>query len=129
MGCTAGSLTCQPQPCAPGDWTGPAQDPAPKVPEALTSLERLSQATGGMEKSWYRCIFPFGLISLVIGAAGTGVAFTFDNLPLTKAVSVVLLGAGLGLVMMAAACWTVHREKRRKRKEGVPLPGPEQCAV
>ncbi|XP_064171461.1 transmembrane protein 100 [Anguilla rostrata] len=126
MGCTAGSLTCQSQ---PGEGTGPPQDPAPKGPEALASLERLSQATGGMEKSWSRCIFPFGLISLVIGAAGTGVAFTFNNLPLTKAVSVVLLGVGLALVLMAAACWTVHREKRRKRKEGVPLPGPEQCAV
>ncbi|XP_061079255.1 transmembrane protein 100 [Conger conger] len=127
MGCTAGSLTCPSQPGAPGSQPGPGQDPAPKVPEALTSLERLSQATGGMEKSWYRCIFPFGLIALVIGVAGTGVAFTFNNLPLTKAVSVVLLGAGLGLVMMAAACWTVHRQKRRKRKEGAPPPpGPEQ---
>ncbi|KAJ8398773.1 hypothetical protein AAFF_G00419700 [Aldrovandia affinis] len=128
MGCTAGPLACQSQPPTLADQDGPPQDPAPQVPEVLTSLERLSQATGGMEKSWYRCIFPFGLISLVIGVAGTGVAFTFNNLPLTKVVSVVLLGVGLVLVLLAAACWMVHKEKRRKRKEGASL-GPEQCAV
>ncbi|KAG8008977.1 L-selectin [Nibea albiflora] len=47
------------------------RDPA-KPPESLPTLERLAQATGGTEKSWYRCVFPFGVISLVIGMAGTG---------------------------------------------------------
>uniref|UniRef100_A0A3P8RHH7 Transmembrane protein 100 n=1 Tax=Astatotilapia calliptera TaxID=8154 RepID=A0A3P8RHH7_ASTCA len=89
-----------------------------KVPEVLSSLERLSQATGGMEKSWYRCIFPFGIISLVIGVAGTGVTYTYNDLPQTKVVSVVLLVMGILLLMMATACWTVHKKKRRKKKEG-----------
>uniref|UniRef100_A0A8C4GUU5 Transmembrane protein 100 n=1 Tax=Dicentrarchus labrax TaxID=13489 RepID=A0A8C4GUU5_DICLA len=92
-----------------------------KVPEVLSSLERLSQATGGMEKSWYRCIFPFGIISLVIGVAGTGVTYTYNDLPQTKVVSVVLLVMGLLLLFMATACWTAHKKKRRKKKEG------EQC--
>uniref|UniRef100_A0A3Q2E0A8 Transmembrane protein 100 n=1 Tax=Cyprinodon variegatus TaxID=28743 RepID=A0A3Q2E0A8_CYPVA len=90
-------------------------------PEVLSSLERLSQATGGMEKSWYRCIFPFGIISLVIGIAGTGVTYTYNDLPQTKVVSVVLLVMGIVLLMMATACWTLHKKKRRKKKEGESL--------
>uniref|UniRef100_A0A8C8FDJ3 Transmembrane protein 100 n=1 Tax=Oncorhynchus tshawytscha TaxID=74940 RepID=A0A8C8FDJ3_ONCTS len=89
----------------------------PKGPEVLSSLERLSQATGGMEKSWYRCIFPFGIISLVIGVSGTAVTYTYNDLPLTKVVTVVLLIAGLVLTLTAAACWTVHKRKKRKKKE------------
>uniref|UniRef100_A0A671T7M5 Transmembrane protein 100 n=1 Tax=Sinocyclocheilus anshuiensis TaxID=1608454 RepID=A0A671T7M5_9TELE len=97
---------------------GQSQEGAPKVPEVLSSLERLSQATGGMEKSWYRCIFPFGIISLVIGVAGTGVTYTYNDLPQTKVVSVILLIVGLVLVLMATTCWTVHKKKRRKKNEG-----------
>ncbi|KAL6475857.1 hypothetical protein MHYP_G00143560 [Metynnis hypsauchen] len=70
-----------------------------------------------MEKSWYRCIFPFGIISLVIGVAGTSVTYTYNDLPQTKVVSVVLLIVGLVLVLMATACWTAHKKKRRKKKE------------
>ncbi|KAI4822712.1 hypothetical protein KUCAC02_008243 [Chaenocephalus aceratus] len=99
-----------------------------KVPEVLSSLERLSQATGGMEKSWYRCIFPFGIISLVIGAAGTGVTYTYNDLPQTKVVSVVLLVMGLFLLLMATTCWTVHKKKRRKKKEGGSFTS-EQCPL
>uniref|UniRef100_A0A3P9B8G8 Transmembrane protein 100 n=1 Tax=Maylandia zebra TaxID=106582 RepID=A0A3P9B8G8_9CICH len=99
-----------------------------KVPEVLSSLERLSQATGGMEKSWYRCIFPFGIISLVIGVAGTGVTYTYNDLPQTKVVSVVLLVMGILLLMMATACWTVHKKKRRKKKEGGSFTS-EQCPL
>lgn len=93
------------------------RDPA-KPPESLPTLERLAQATGGTEKSWYRCVFPFGVISLVIGMAGTGVTFTFDTLLQTKVVSVALLCAGVVMLLVAAVCWRAHRLRRRKKKEG-----------
>lgn len=89
-----------------------------KPPASLSTLDRLSQATGGTEKSWYRCVFPFGVISLVIGVAGTGVSFTFNTLPQTKVVSVVLLVVGVLMLLMAVVCWRVHRLKRKKKKEG-----------
>ncbi|KAM6897092.1 transmembrane protein 100 [Xenentodon cancila] len=90
----------------------------PKPPESLPTLERLAQATGGTEKSWYRCVFPFGVISLVIGMAGTGVTFTFNTLPQTKVVSVALLCVGVVMLLVAAVCWRAHRLRRRKKKEG-----------
>uniref|UniRef100_A0A667XWX2 Transmembrane protein 100 n=1 Tax=Myripristis murdjan TaxID=586833 RepID=A0A667XWX2_9TELE len=89
-----------------------------KPPETLPTLERLAQATGGTEKSWYRCVFPFGVISLVIGVAGTGVTFTFNTLPQTKVVSVALLCVGVVMLLVAAVCWRSHRLRRRKKKEG-----------
>ncbi|MBN3324238.1 TM100 protein, partial [Atractosteus spatula] len=116
MGCTSGPLACR-QTQAP-EAQDAASDGTPKPPEPLSTLERLAQATGGAEKSWYRCIFPFGVISLVIGVAGTGVTFYFNNLQQAKVVSVVLLGMGLALLAMATACWQVHKRKRRKKKEG-----------
>lgn len=122
MGCTTG------QPSLSTNQEGQIQEGAAKVPEVLSSLERLSQATGGMEKSWYRCIFPFGIISLVIGIAGTGVTYTYNDLPQTKVVSVVLLIVGLVLVVMATACWTAHKKKRRKKKEGAHF-NTEQCPL
>ncbi|XP_051797176.1 uncharacterized protein LOC110952034 isoform X2 [Acanthochromis polyacanthus] len=129
MGCTTGHLACQPQPQQGSGQEGPSLEAGgAKVPEVLSSLERLSQATGGMEKSWYRCIFPFGIISLVIGAAGTGVTYTYNDLPQTKVVSVVLLVSGLLLLLMATACWTVHKKKRRKKKEGGSF-SSEQCPL
>lgn len=88
-----------------------------KHPESLPTLERLAQATGGTEKSWYRCVFPFGVISLVIGMAGTGVTFTFNTLLQTKVVSVGLLCSGVVMLIVAAVCWRVHRLRRRKKKE------------
>uniref|UniRef100_A0A3B1K654 Transmembrane protein 100 n=1 Tax=Astyanax mexicanus TaxID=7994 RepID=A0A3B1K654_ASTMX len=115
------------QKCLPQEEGKPQEGPA-KVPEVLSSLERLSQATGGMEKSWYRCIFPFGIISLVIGVAGTGVTYTYNDLPQTKVVSVVLLIVGVILLILASSCWTVHKKKRRKKKESDPFSG-EQCPL
>jgi len=88
-----------------------------KPPESLPTLERLAQATGGTEKSWYRCVFPFGVISLVIGMAGTGVTFTFNTLLQTKVVSVALLCAGVVMLLVAAVCWRAHRLRKRKKKE------------
>uniref|UniRef100_A0A3Q3N4B6 Transmembrane protein 100 n=1 Tax=Mastacembelus armatus TaxID=205130 RepID=A0A3Q3N4B6_9TELE len=93
------------------------KDPV-KPPESLPTLERLAQATGGTEKSWYRCVFPFGVISLVIGMAGTGVTFTFNTLLQTKVVSVALLCVGIVMLLVAAVCWRSHRLRRRKKKEG-----------
>lgn len=121
MVCTTSHLTCESQPqTSSGQEAQSLEAGAAKVPEVLSSLERLSQATGGMEKSWYRCIFPFGIISLVIGIAGTGVTYTYNDLPQTKVVSVVLLVMGVLLLLLATACWTVHKKKRRKKKEGEP---------
>lgn len=128
MGCTTGHLACQPQPQTSGQDGQSLEAGGAKVPEVLSSLERLSQATGGMEKSWYRCIFPFGIISLVIGVAGTGVTYTYNDLPQTKVVSVVLLIMGVLLLLMATACWTVHKKKRRKKKEGGSFTS-EQCPL
>ncbi|KAK5856277.1 hypothetical protein PBY51_007885 [Eleginops maclovinus] len=126
MGCTT---ACQTQPQNNTGQEGQSLEVGDaKVPEVLSSLERLSQATGGMEKSWYRCIFPFGIISLVIGAAGTGVTYTYNDLPQTKVVSVVLLVMGIFLLLMATACWTVHKKKRRKKKEGGSFTS-EQCPL
>lgn len=64
-------------------------------------------------------MFPFGVISLVIGMAGTGVTFTFNTLLQTKVVSLVLLVVGFVMLLVAAACWRVHRAKRKEKKEGV----------
>ena len=134
MGCTAGHTACQPQSpvacevSAFDNHTAGPQEAGAKAPDVLSSLERLSQATGGMEKSWYRCIFPFGIISLVIGIAGTGVTYTYNDLPQTKVVSVLLLVTGLILVIMATVCWTAHKKKRRKKKEGVSF-SSEQCPL
>lgn len=122
MGCSTGPLACQTPESQSLEAGGS------KVPEVLSSLERLSQATGGMEKSWYRCIFPFGIISLVIGVAGTGVTYAYNDLPQTKVVSLVLLVTGLLLLLMATACWTVHKKKRRKKKEGGSFTS-EQCPL
>lgn len=129
MGCTTGHLTCQPPPqVASGQEGYSLEAGGSKVPEVLSSLERLSQATGGMEKSWYRCIFPFGIISLVIGVAGTGVTYTYNDLPQTKVVSVILLIVGLMLLVTATACWTVHKKKRRKKTEASSFTS-EQCPL
>lgn len=119
MVCATSHLACENQPqTSSGQDAQSLEAGAAKVPEVLSSLERLSQATGGMEKSWYRCIFPFGIISLVIGIAGTGVTYAYNDLPQTKVVSVVLLVMGLLLLLVATACWTVHKKKRRKKNSG-----------
>uniref|UniRef100_A0A669B9G9 Transmembrane protein 100 n=1 Tax=Oreochromis niloticus TaxID=8128 RepID=A0A669B9G9_ORENI len=101
-----------------GEMEGSVGRCSAKPPESLPTLERLAQATGGTEKSWYRCVFPFGVISLVIGMAGTGVTFTFNTLLQTKVVSVALLCVGVVMLLVAAVCWRAHRLRRRKKKEG-----------
>ncbi|XP_059388946.1 transmembrane protein 100-like [Carassius carassius] len=137
MGCSSGRLPCQHPASAQLAMLDPecslARDgmppmAVPKAPEDLSTLERLSQATGGTEKSWYRCVFPFGVISLVIGMAGTGVTFTFNTLPQTKVVSLVLLVTGFVMLLIAAVCWKVHRSRRREKKEG-GIFSSEQCTL
>ncbi|XP_062383039.1 transmembrane protein 100-like [Sardina pilchardus] len=96
---------------------GPGPEPRlPKSPENYT-LERLAQATGGAEKSWYRCLFSFGFISLVIGLAGTSVTFTFDTMPQIKVMSMLMLVTGALMLLGAAICWRVRRARRRAKKE------------
>ncbi|XP_067286064.1 transmembrane protein 100 [Pseudorasbora parva] len=120
MGCSSGRL-----PSAPLDPECPDPDPQNPDPESpnpdpnpdLSTLERLAQATGGSEKSWYRCVFPFGVISLVIGLAGSGVTFSFNTLAQTRVLSLVLLVLGLVLLLTAAICWRIHRSRRREEKE------------
>ncbi|XP_056627517.1 transmembrane protein 100-like [Triplophysa dalaica] len=137
MGCSAGRLPCQPPAlvqlptldhdfCQTPDGSAPMR--VPKATEDLSTLERLAQATGGTEKSWYRCVFPFGVISLVIGMAGTGVTFTFNTLHQTKVVSLGLLVVGFAMLFIAAACWKVHRSRRREKKEGGIFTS-EQCTL
>ncbi|XP_056325808.1 transmembrane protein 100-like [Danio aesculapii] len=82
--------------------------------EQLPTLERLAQATGGTEESWRRCVLPCGLISLVMGAAGTGVTFTFNTLQHTRVASLALLTLGTGALLLATGCW---RRSRRRRKQ------------
>uniref|UniRef100_A0A8C5HF90 Transmembrane protein 100 n=1 Tax=Gouania willdenowi TaxID=441366 RepID=A0A8C5HF90_GOUWI len=110
-------ITRQPEPItsSPLGCVGTGQA---KPPESLPTLERLAQATGGTEKSWYRCVLPFGFISLVIGMAGTGVTFTFNTPLQTKVVSGALLCVGMLMLLVAVVCWRAHRIKRRKKKEG-----------
>ncbi|XP_034415443.1 transmembrane protein 100-like [Cyclopterus lumpus] len=103
--------------CGGGGGHGSVGRELAKPPETHPTLERLAQATGGTEKSWYRCVFPFGVISLVIGMAGTGVTFTFNTLLQTKVVSVALLCAGVVMLLVAAVCWRAHRLRKRKKKE------------
>ncbi|RXM28038.1 Transmembrane protein 100 [Acipenser ruthenus] len=128
MGCKSAPLACRQQQLQMESSTASLEGVALAKPEPLSTLERLALATGGTEKSWYRCIFPFGIISLVIGVSGAAVTFYFNNLPMAKAVSVVLLGVGFCLMVMAFACWRVHKRKKRKRKEGGSF-SSEQCAL
>ncbi|XDV45258.1 hypothetical protein PO909_013385 [Leuciscus waleckii] len=123
MGCSSGRLPCRPPASAQPDpdrslsHDGSIPTAGARVPEDLSTLERLAQATGGTEESWYRCVFPFGVISLVIGVAGSGVTFSFNTLPQTRVVSLVLLVLGFVLLLVAAACWKAHRSRRREKKE------------
>ncbi|XP_034781790.1 transmembrane protein 100-like [Acipenser ruthenus] len=126
MGCKSGPLACQQQQVQMESSTASLEGVALAKPEPLSTLERLALATGGTEKSWYRCIFPFGIISLVIGLSSVAVTFYFNNLPMAKAVSVVLLG--VGLMVTTFACCRVHNRKKRKRKEGGSF-SLEQCAL
>uniref|UniRef100_A0A8C4JGJ5 TM100 protein n=1 Tax=Dromaius novaehollandiae TaxID=8790 RepID=A0A8C4JGJ5_DRONO len=84
---------------------------------------RLALATGGTEKSWYRCIFPFGIVSVVIGIAATCITFTINGpqMDIAKVVSVATLIFGVGLLVAAYVCWRAKRERQRKRQREEPI--------
>uniref|UniRef100_A0A803VYQ8 Transmembrane protein 100 n=1 Tax=Ficedula albicollis TaxID=59894 RepID=A0A803VYQ8_FICAL len=85
--------------------------------------EELALATGGTEKSWYRCIFPFGIVSVVIGVAATCITFTINGpqMDIAKVVSVATLIFGVGLLVAAYVCWRAKRERQRKRQRQEPV--------
>ncbi|XP_060116821.1 transmembrane protein 100-like [Heteronotia binoei] len=118
MGCKTNSLTCLQGGGKPG---------LPVVAAATDStatLHKLALATGGTEKSWYRCVFPFGIVSLVIGVAATCITFTINGpqMDIAKVVSVATLVFGLGLLVAALVCWRAKRERQRKKQQGQPVP-------
>uniref|UniRef100_A0A8C4YQG7 Transmembrane protein 100 n=1 Tax=Gopherus evgoodei TaxID=1825980 RepID=A0A8C4YQG7_9SAUR len=100
-----------------------AKEPEPKLP-AESEGRPLALATGGTEKSWYRCIFPFGIVSLVIGVAATCITFIINGpqMDIAKAVSVATLMFGVGLLVAAYICWRAKRERQRQRQREEPLP-------
>uniref|UniRef100_A0A8C8E4Q7 Transmembrane protein 100 n=1 Tax=Otus sunia TaxID=257818 RepID=A0A8C8E4Q7_9STRI len=85
---------------------------------------QLALATGGTEKSWYRCIFPFGIVSVVIGVAATCITFTINGpqMDIAKVVSVATLIFGVGLLVAAYVCWRARRERQRQRQRQEPVP-------
>ncbi|XP_062999411.1 transmembrane protein 100-like [Elgaria multicarinata webbii] len=116
MGCKTNSLTC-------------LQGGKPGLPVAATTdstatLNKLALATGGTEKSWYRCVFPFGIVSLVIGIAATCITFTINGpqMDIAKVVSVATLVFGVGLLVGALACWRAKRGRQRKKQQEEPVP-------
>ncbi|XP_065542260.1 transmembrane protein 100-like [Lathamus discolor] len=115
MGCKSNSLTCL-QGGKPGL-------PVPAATDSTATLNKLALATGGTEKSWYRCIFPFGIVSVVIGVAATCITFTINGpqMDIAKVVSVATLIFGMGLLVAAYVCWRAKRERQRKRQRQEPI--------
>uniref|UniRef100_A0A8C0VFA4 Transmembrane protein 100 n=1 Tax=Cyanistes caeruleus TaxID=156563 RepID=A0A8C0VFA4_CYACU len=89
--------------------------PQPRAPttDSTATLNKLALATGGTEKSWYRCIFPFGIVSVVIGIAATCITFTINGpqMDIAKVVSVATLIFGVGLLVAAYVCWRAKRQR------------------
>uniref|UniRef100_A0A8C3SN53 TM100 protein n=1 Tax=Chelydra serpentina TaxID=8475 RepID=A0A8C3SN53_CHESE len=97
--------------------------PLATTTDSTATLNKLALATGGTEKSWYRCIFPFGIVSLVIGVAATCITFIINGpqMDIAKAVSVATLMFGVGLLVAAYICWRAKRERQRQREEPLSL--------
>ncbi|KAL9835964.1 LOW QUALITY PROTEIN: uncharacterized protein GJ701_011878 [Geothlypis trichas] len=115
MGCKSNSLTCL-QGGKPGL-------PLATATDSTATLNKLALATGGTEKSWYRCIFPFGIVSVVIGVAATCITFTINGpqMDIAKVVSVATLIFGVGLLVAAYVCWRAKRERQRQRQRQEPV--------
>ncbi|NWI20405.1 TM100 protein, partial [Crypturellus soui] len=115
MGCKSNSLTCL-QGGKPGL-------PLTTTTDSTATLNKLALATGGTEKSWYRCIFPFGIVSVVIGIAATCITFTINGpqMDIAKVVSVATLIFGVGLLVAAYVCWRAKRERQRQRQREEPV--------
>uniref|UniRef100_A0A8C6XJF7 TM100 protein n=1 Tax=Naja naja TaxID=35670 RepID=A0A8C6XJF7_NAJNA len=86
--------------------------PIAATTDSTATLNKLALATGGTEKSWYRCIFPFGIVALVIGIAATCITFTINGpqMDIAKVVSVATLIFGVSLLVAALVCWRAKRE-------------------
>uniref|UniRef100_A0A8C3RCG0 TM100 protein n=1 Tax=Cyanoderma ruficeps TaxID=181631 RepID=A0A8C3RCG0_9PASS len=97
--------------------------PLATATDSTATLNKLALATGGTEKSWYRCIFPFGIVSVVIGVAATCITFTINGpqMDIAKVVSVATLIFGVGLLVAAYVCWRAKRERQRKRQRQEPV--------
>ncbi|XP_044533218.1 transmembrane protein 100-like [Gracilinanus agilis] len=108
--------------CAPASEAGLPPAPTPATPAPALGpagpLHTLALATGGAGSSWHRCIFPFGAVSTLVGAAATGITFSLrgPRLDLAQGVSVAALGSGLGLLTAAFLCWRARRGRRRQRE-------------
>uniref|UniRef100_A0A8B9BAX5 Transmembrane protein 100 n=1 Tax=Anser brachyrhynchus TaxID=132585 RepID=A0A8B9BAX5_9AVES len=98
--------------------------PLATATDSTATLNKLALATGGTEKSWYRCIFPFGIVSVVVGVAATCITFTINGpqMDIAKVVSVATLIFGVGLLVAAYVCWRAKRERQRKRQRQEPVP-------
>ncbi|NXX96236.1 TM100 protein, partial [Centropus bengalensis] len=121
MGCKSPSLTCL--------QGGKAALPLAAAADSTATLHKLALATGGTEKSWYRCIFPFGIVSAVIGVAATCITFTINGpqMDIAKVVSVATLVFGVALLVAAFVCWRARRRRQRARQRPEPG-GAEQGA-
>ncbi|XP_039216742.1 transmembrane protein 100-like [Crotalus tigris] len=116
MNCKSNSLTCL--------QGGKSELPIAATTDSTATLNKLALATGGTEKSWYRCIFPFGIVALVIGIAATCITFSINGpqMDIAKVVSVATLIFGVGLLVAALVCWRAKRERQRKKQQEEPLP-------
>uniref|UniRef100_A0A8C9FQQ3 TM100 protein n=1 Tax=Pavo cristatus TaxID=9049 RepID=A0A8C9FQQ3_PAVCR len=103
---------------------GKAGLPLAAATDSTATLNKLALATGGTEKSWYRCIFPFGIVSVVIGVAATCITFTINGpqMDIAKVVSVATLIFGVGLLVAAYVCWRAKRERQQRRQRQEPGP-------
>uniref|UniRef100_A0A6I8QXP1 Transmembrane protein 100 n=1 Tax=Xenopus tropicalis TaxID=8364 RepID=A0A6I8QXP1_XENTR len=97
----------------------PPPDPCETATDSTATLNKLALATGGAEKSWHRCVFPFGAVALVIGIAATCITFKFrgPHMDIAKAVSVAALAAGAALLVAAFLCWRSRRQRQKRRRE------------
>ncbi|ETE62748.1 hypothetical protein L345_11494, partial [Ophiophagus hannah] len=107
MNCKSNSLTCL--------QGGKSGMPIAATTDSTATLNKLA---------WYRCIFPFGIVALVIGIAATCITFTINGpqMDIAKVVSVATLIFGVGLLVAALVCWRAKRERQRKKQQEEPLP-------
>ncbi|OCT64288.1 hypothetical protein XELAEV_18045391mg [Xenopus laevis] len=113
--CKSNSLSCL-QAAKPGP---PPPDSGETATDSTATLNKLALATGGAEKSWHRCVFPFGAVALVIGIAATCITFKFrgPHMDIAKAVSVAALAAGAALLVAAFLCWRSRRQRQKRRRQ------------
>ncbi|XP_055005915.1 transmembrane protein 100-like [Boleophthalmus pectinirostris] len=92
-----------------------------------TAEMRLSAATGGSEASCWRCLLPFGAVTLVGGAMLTAVGFWAGPgthgptpgpaPPRMGLLGLVLLAVAALMLGTSALCWRLSQRKRKKRNK------------